>query len=61
LGAALGASTAGFMIDFFETSGFAEPYSTTLLTYTLISLISVPIFIFAGKRFEQDKLKLKGF
>jgi len=61
LGAALGASTAGFMIDYLETSGFAEPYSTTLLTYTLISLISVPIFIFAGKRFEQDKLKLNGF
>ncbi|MBU26208.1 MAG: hypothetical protein CMD99_09305 [Gammaproteobacteria bacterium] len=53
-GAALGATTAGLMIDFFARAGVNEPYSITLIIYTLTSLLAVPIFIFAGRRFEQD-------
>jgi len=54
LGAALGATTAGVMIDFFERAEVAEPYSMTLTIYALISLLAVPIFMFAGRRFEQE-------
>ena len=54
LGAALGATTAGFIIDFLAAAGVAEPYSMTLVTYAFISLLAVPIFIYAGRRFERD-------
>ena len=56
-GAASGAITAGFMIDFLERAEVAEPYSMTLVFTTLISLLAVPIFMFAGRKFEDD-LKL---
>ena len=54
LGAALGATTAGLIIDFLAAAGAAEPYSMTLIIYALISLLAVPIFIYAGRRFERD-------
>ena len=57
-GAALGASSAGYMIDVFINYKVSEPYSLTLVTYTIISLLSIPIFIFAGKKFEKDKNRL---
>ena len=53
-GAASGAITAGFMIDFLERAEVAEPYSMTLVFTTLISLLAVPIFMFAGRKFEDD-------
>ena len=57
-GAALGASSAGYMIDVFISYEVSEPYSLTLVTYTVISLLSIPVFIFAGKKFENDKNRL---
>tara|TARA_B100000963_G_scaffold69142_1_gene57571 strand:+ start:5810 stop:7120 length:1311 start_codon:yes stop_codon:yes gene_type:complete len=60
-GAALGASGAGYMIDVLIGNGVLEPYSLTLLTFSIISLMSVPIFVFAGKRFESDKQSLEIF
>ena len=56
-GAASGAITAGFMIDFLERAEVVEPYSMTLVSTALISLLAVPIFMFAGRKFEDD-LKL---
>jgi MFS family permease len=53
-GAASGAICAGFMIDFLEHSEVSEPYSMTLVTASLISLLAVPVFMYAGRRFEQD-------
>ena len=57
-GAALGASSAGYMIDVFISYEVSEPYSLTLVTYTVISLLSIPVFIFAGKKFDNDKNRL---
>ena len=56
-GAASGAISAGFMIDFLERAEVVEPYSMTLVSTALISLSAVPIFMFAGRKFEDD-LKL---
>ena len=53
-GAASGAITAGFMIDFLERAEVVEPYSMTLVSTALISLLAVPIFMFAGRKFEDD-------
>ena len=58
-GAALGAVTAGLMIDIFTKYGFSQPYSITLLIFTAISLLAIPIFVFAGRRFERDRQKMR--
>jgi MFS family permease len=58
-GAALGAVTAGLMIDVFTKYGFSQPYSITLLIFTAISLLAIPIFVFAGRRFERDRQKMR--
>jgi MFS family permease len=58
LGAALGAVTAGLMIDTFTKYGVSQPYSITLLIFTAISLLAIPIFVFAGRRFETDRQKM---
>jgi hypothetical protein len=36
----------------------AEPYTWTLLTFTLISTIAIPLFWLAGRRFTADKERL---
>ena len=58
LGAALGAVTAGLMIDTFTKYGVSQPYSMTLLIFTAISLLAIPIFVFAGRRFARDRQKM---
>jgi len=59
VGAGIGNATAGLMIDKLQHAGVAEPYSVTLIIYTLISLLSIPMFVFAGRRFKRDKQALR--
>jgi hypothetical protein len=33
----------------------SEPYTVTLLVFTALSLIAIPLFYFAGRRFERDR------
>ncbi len=58
-GVGVGNTTAGLMIDKLQQAGVAEPYSVTLIIYTLISLLSIPMFVFAGRRFKRDKRALR--
>ena len=58
-GVGVGNTTAGLMIDKLQQAGVAEPYSVTLIIYTLISLLSIPMFVFAGRRFKRDKQALR--
>ena len=59
VGAGIGNATAGLMIDKLQQAGVAEPYSFTLIVYTVISLLSAPLFILAGRRFENDIQRIK--
>ena len=59
VGAGIGNATAGLMIDKLQQAGVAEPYSVTLIVYTVISLLSAPLFILAGRRFENDIQRIK--
>ena len=38
--------------------GSEEPYTSALLWFTVISFTAIPLFYFAGRRFEQDRAKL---
>ena len=58
IGVGLGVTLAGVTIDWMMASGVAEPYTIALLGFTTISLLAIPAFYFAGKRFEKDRSAL---
>ncbi|MBT6583722.1 MAG: hypothetical protein HON77_05385, partial [Gammaproteobacteria bacterium] len=57
-GVAIGVSLAGIYIDYLIDIKSPEPYTQTLLWFTVISLSAIPLFFFAGRRFETDKARL---
>ena len=54
-GVAIGVSVAGIYIDYLIANNASEPYTTALLWFTAISFLAIPLFFFAGRRFEQDR------
>lgn len=58
IGIGIGVTTGGMTIDWLDAQGSAEPYSETLLIFTLISLGGIPMFFLAGRRFEKDRQAL---
>ena len=57
-GVAIGVSAAGVYVDWQIARGHAEPYTSTLLWFTVISFSAIPLFFFAGKRYERDRERL---
>jgi MFS transporter, Spinster family, sphingosine-1-phosphate transporter len=57
-GVAIGVSLAGIYIDYLIDIKSPEPYTQTLLWFTVISLTAIPLFFFAGRRYEADKARL---
>ncbi len=58
IGIGLGVTAGGITVDWLIAAGVNEPYSLTLLIFTLISLVSIPMFFVAGLRFERDRSAL---
>lgn len=58
IGLALGITLSGVMIDYLMSIGVEGAYSMTLLTFTVLSTSSIPLFYLAGKRFHQDRDRL---
>jgi MFS family permease len=54
-GLGLGVTGGGIVVDWMIAEGIAEPYTMTLLAFTALSLVAIPLFFFAGRRFEQDR------
>ena len=57
-GVAIGVSLAGIYIDYLMAIGNPQPYTQALLWFTVISLTAIPLFYFAGRRYETDKTRL---
>ncbi len=55
VGLGIGVTAGGFVIDWMLARGVAEPYTWTLLTFTLLSMAAIPLFFFAGRRFDRDR------
>ncbi len=55
VGLALGITLSGFVIDYFIAEGIEEPYTKTLLAFTVLSATAIPLFYMAGKRFHRDR------
>ncbi len=58
VGLGIGISASGVLIDYLIAADYEQPYTITLVIFTLLSAIAVPLFYFAGRRFEADKAKL---
>ncbi|MEQ8691386.1 MAG: MFS transporter [Pseudomonadales bacterium] len=58
VGLGIGVTTGGIAIDAMIAQGHPAPYTMTLLVFTLLSLIAIPLFYFAGRRFDRDKAAL---
>jgi hypothetical protein len=57
-GVAVGVSAAGVYIDWLIAGGAEQPYTIALLWFTVISLSAIPLFFFAGRRYEADRRRL---
>ncbi|MBX3707531.1 MAG: MFS transporter [Pseudomonadales bacterium] len=55
VGLGFGITAGGIAIDAFAAAGVAEPYTWTLLVFTLLSFAGIPLFFLAGRRFNRDR------
>lgn len=58
IGIGIGVTAAGFTIDWLRASGSEQPYTWTLLGFTLASSASIPLFYLAGRYFNADRQKV---
>ena len=54
IGLGIGITVGGICIDLMREAGIEQPYTWTLLTFTLISALAIPCFLAAGLRFKGD-------
>ena len=55
VGLGIGVTVGGVAIDYMIANAISQPYTMTLLVFTLISMFAIPLFYFAGRRFDQDR------
>ena len=58
IGMGIGITVTGISVDLMISYGINEPYSLTLICFTLFSFIAMPCFLFAGLRYNHDREKL---
>jgi len=58
IGIGVGVTSSGFFVDWLIASEVSSPYTTSLITFTGISFLTIPLFFFAGRRFDQDRRAL---
>ncbi len=58
VGLGIGITLGGITLDALIARGVAEPYTKTLLVFTLLSTSALPLFWLAGRRFVGDRDRL---
>lgn len=58
IGMGIGITVTGISVDLMISYGINDPYSLTLICFTLFSFIAMPCFLFAGLRYNHDREKL---
>jgi hypothetical protein len=58
IGVGIGITAGGILIDWLISLNVAEPYTWTLLIFTVISLLGIPLFYLAGRRFVRDRERM---
>ena len=59
IGLTIGSLGGGLCADILRSSGYAEPYTIMLVIFSIISVISIPCYYLAGKKYKADKLILE--
>ena len=59
IGLTIGSLGGGLCADILRASGYAEPYTIMLVIFSIISVISIPCYYLAGKKYKADKLTLE--
>jgi MFS family permease len=59
IGLTIGSLGGGFCADLLRSSGYSEPYTLMLVIFSIISIISIPCYYLAGKKYKADKLVLE--
>ncbi|HTO58848.1 MAG TPA: MFS transporter [Pseudomonadales bacterium] len=58
VGLGIGITAGGFLIDYLVAQSVAMPYTWALLTFTCLSMLCIPCFYVAGRRFQMDRERL---
>jgi hypothetical protein len=58
IGMGIGITITGVSIDVMTSYGIDQPYSATLLGFTVFSFLAMPCFLFAGLRYKHDQERL---
>lgn len=58
LGIGFGVTAGGLLVDWLFANEFDSPYTTSMVFFTVISFLTIPLFFLAGKRFALDKQAL---
>ena len=59
IGLTIGSLGGGFCADLLRSLGYSEPYTLMLVIFSIISIISIPCYYLAGKKYKADKLVLE--
>ena len=59
IGLTTGSMVGGLCVDYMKTNNFDEPYTWTLIIFTVISAASIPCYYLAGRRYKEDKKNLE--
>jgi len=58
IGLTIGSWGGGLVTDWMVVENYQEPYTMMLVVFTIISIISIPCYYLAGKRYKEDKVLL---
>ena len=58
IGMFLGTTGAGVIIDILINNGVEFPYTKTLISFTILSGFSIPLFWFAGIKYKEEMDKV---
>ena len=61
LGIGFGVTAGGVFVDWLIAANVDSPYTISMAFFTCISFVTIPLFFFAGRRFERDKKTLHEF
>jgi MFS family permease len=58
VGLGIGITAGGFLIDYLVAQSVFDPYTWALLAFTVLSMLCIPCFYVAGRRFQMDRERL---
>jgi hypothetical protein len=58
IGLGFGITAGGFLVDYLVAQSVPEPYTWSLVAFTVLSMLCIPCFYFAGRRFQMDRERL---